>query len=105
MLRVPTKRLCIPVVALAFLCICQTANARQPEIRNVNIRGLQIGAKTTLAIDGTDLLPAPRVFLDDQALETILDPASTPTRVLLTLPLPDTLVKQIEGYWSQNMKY
>lgn len=68
-----------------------TADARQPEIRNINIRGLQIGATTTLTIDGTDLLPAPRLFLDEQALEATLDPASTPARVILSVPVPESV--------------
>ncbi len=84
----PARLLCLASI-LFFLCT--PVGARQPEIRSVNIRGLQIGAKTTLTLDGTDLLPNPRVFLDDQALDAVLDPASTPTRVLLSIPLPETI--------------
>ncbi len=85
------QRVLVVLFALLSVAACSTADARQPEIRNVNIRGLQIGGTTTLTIDGTDLLPAPRLFLDEQAIETTLDPASTPTRVLLSIPLPETI--------------
>lgn len=81
-------RLTAFVVAASFH---STADARQPEIRNVNIRGLQTGAKTTLTIDGTDLLPSPRLFLDEQPLELTLEPNSTATRVILSVALPDTI--------------
>ncbi len=85
----------VACLAIFSLAVCSTANARQPEIRNVNIRGLQIGATTTLTIDGTDLLPSPRLFLDEQALEATLDPASTPTRVVLAIPLPEAIAPGI----------
>ncbi len=79
------------LIILTTLACGSTAQARQPEIRNVDMRGLQIGAKTSLIIDGTDLLPAPRVFLDELVLDAAVDPTSTPTRVILSVPIPDTV--------------
>ncbi len=88
------KRLFIGI-CLATVACCSTAEARQPEIRGINLRGLQIGAKTSVIIDGSDLLPAPRVFLDELLLEPTLDPTSTPTRVILSVPLPETVAPGI----------
>src|SRR5262245_7528054 len=85
MLRRLLKRiLCIALVLLAPA----TSYARPPEVRNLDLRGLQIGAPTTLTIDGADLLRAPRVFLDDKPVEAAIDPKSTATRVVLTVTPP-----------------
>lgn len=67
-----------------------TTQARPPEVRTINLRGLQIGQATTLTIDGTDLLPAPKVWLNDRALDPIVDEKqSNPNRVVLSLTLPN----------------
>ena len=79
------------VLALGLLTgIAAAAHARPPEIRNIDLRGLQIGAPTPLTIDGLDLLPAPRLFLNEKPVDIALDPRSTPTRAILTITLPDT---------------
>lgn len=65
-----------------------TAEARPPEIRNIDLRGLQVGAATVVTIDGVDLLPTPRVFLNERPVEAAVDPKSTPTRAVLTVTLP-----------------
>jgi hypothetical protein len=49
---------------------------------------LEIGASTALTIDGADLLPNPRVYLDERPIETAVDPQSTPTRLVLSVKLP-----------------
>jgi hypothetical protein len=41
--------------------------AAPPTINSISLRGLQIGGKTTIAIDGNDLLPAPRLILSTGA--------------------------------------
>ncbi len=72
-------------------CLSFTASAamaRPPEIRNLDLRALQSGAATKLTMDGADLLPAPKFFLDDQPLEVQIDPASTAARVIATVTLP-----------------
>lgn len=78
------------VVTLGLLAgMAATAEARPPEIRNIDIRGLQTGAATQLTIDGLDLLPAPRVFLNDKPVDVAIDAKSTPTRAILTVTLPE----------------
>ncbi|MDB5386831.1 MAG: hypothetical protein JWM11_2477, partial [Planctomycetaceae bacterium] len=69
-----------------------SAEARSPEVRNVNLRGLQIGAVTVLTIDGVDLLPEPRIYLNDKLLTGTLDPASTAARVIVSVPVPETVL-------------
>jgi hypothetical protein len=39
-------------------------------------------------IDGADLLPNPRVYLDERPLDAIVDPQSTPTRLIVNVKLP-----------------
>lgn len=62
---------------LIFFCgltlVSFAAQARPPEIRKVNMRGFQIGQSTVVTIDGTDLLPAPKLLLGANAVEATLD--------------------------------
>lgn len=82
-------RLTLCVVAWMAALGPLTLHARPPEIRNVNLRGLQIGGKTVVTVDGSDLLPAPRVWLNGQSLEATLEPQSTATRAILSVALPE----------------
>ena len=78
------------LLTVVMLSISQSAEARSPEIRNINLRGLQIGQPTAVVIDGTDLLPNPQVFLGSQPLKEItLDPTSTATRLVLSIAVPE----------------
>src|SRR5262245_13104437 len=45
--------------------------AVEPAIRNVNIRGLQLGGSTSLVIDGDDLGKEPRLLLPFSAKPTL----------------------------------
>lgn len=80
---------CLSLAALFIVLTSTTVHGRPPEIRSINLRGIQIGAATTVAIDGADLLPNPQVFLDDRRIEATVDPMSMPARLLLTIPLPE----------------
>lgn len=51
-------RLIIALVALAPL-----ARATEPSIRNIHLRGLQVGGTTTIVVDGDDLGAAPKLLL------------------------------------------
>lgn len=86
----------IILFAVVTLSVSQSADARPPEIRNINLRGLQIGQPTAVIIDGTDLLPNPQLFLGQQQLKEItLDPACTATRLVLSIIVPDTTLTGI----------
>jgi hypothetical protein len=51
-------------------------HAGEPEIRNLNVRGLQVGGTTTLVVDGDDLGTAPRLWLTFPA-KVVRKPGST----------------------------
>ena len=76
-----------PFSLALVLCLATVSYARPPEIRAVNLRGLQIGGATTLTIDGADLAPVPRIALDDTLLEATVDPASNANRLIVTVPV------------------
>lgn len=78
----------VSVFAGVLLAAC-SSDARPPEIRNVNIRGLQIGQATTITLDGVDLQPAPKVFLNDRSLDVVVDPQSNAARAVLTATVPN----------------
>lgn len=66
------------------------AIAKPPEIRNVNVRGFQIGQPTIVTIDGVDLLPAPKLWLNANAVEAAIDDKqSNANRLVLTATLPN----------------
>src|SRR5687767_9472504 len=50
-------------VWLLIVAIASPAAAAPPSARSINLRGLQIGGTTTIVVDGTDLLPNPRVVM------------------------------------------
>lgn len=72
------------VVAL----LATIAWAKHPEIRSLNVRGLQIGQPTVVTIDGVDLLPTPKLWLNAHAIDATLDEKqSNANRVVLTVTL------------------
>lgn len=78
----------VSVILLAW----HSAIARPPEIRNINVRGFQIGQPTVVTIDGVDLLPAPKLWLNANAVEaTIDDKQSNANRLVLTATLPNEI--------------
>ena len=90
------KNASIPTRSLALLAVVvfvpELAHARPPEIRNVNVRGFQIGQPTVVTIDGVDLLPAPKLWLNANAVEaTIDDKQSNANRLVLTATLPNEI--------------
>lgn len=83
---------CALAVCCAVVAFASSSPAAPPTIRNVNIRGLQVGGKTTLTIDGTDLLPAPQIVLPfAKAQQKLLDKA-TATRIQFEISLPESVI-------------
>ncbi len=77
-------------LAYVFTLMSSTAPARPPEIRNINMRGFQIGQPTVVTIDGVDLLPAPKLWLNANAVEAAIDDKqSNANRIVLTAMLPN----------------
>lgn len=81
-------RLVVIVLTVSF--VVQSAYAKTPEIRSVNVRGFQIGQPTIVTIDGVDLLPAPKLWLNVNAVESAIDDKqSNANRLVLTATLPN----------------
>lgn len=81
------------VTFLIIALITSTAFARPPEIRSVNVRGLQIGQPTVVTIDGVDLLPAPKLLLGANAVAVTLDDKqSNANRIVLTATLSNETI-------------
>src|SRR5438132_14145015 len=59
-----------------FFLLTSPLAAAEPAVRNVNVRGLQLGGTTTVTIDGDDLGKSPRLLLPFPAKQT-LKPGST----------------------------
>ena len=51
------------LLLVAFSALTSTASAGEPTIRNLSLRGVEIGAATTIVVDGDELGTAPRLLL------------------------------------------
>ena len=66
--------------------------AAPPIVRNIDIRGLQIGGTTTVAFDGADLPPGARVMMSVPIAAQVVRPNATATRVEIDVTLDGSLV-------------
>jgi hypothetical protein len=62
-----------------------------PNLTNVTPRGLQIGAKTNLVLEGQDLLPDPQVVLSVPVAKQVVKAGASPTRVEIELTLDENV--------------
>jgi len=74
------------VLLVFFLGTAGTLCAGEPTIRNLNIRGLQIGGTTTLVVDGDELGGTPRLLLPFPARQA-LKPGATKTQASFDVTL------------------
>jgi hypothetical protein len=78
---------------VSFIAICllasSAAQAVEPTIRNINIRGLQIGGTSTITIDGEDLAPDLRLLLPLDIVKQELKPEATDKRAVFDVTLGD----------------
>ena len=64
-------------VLVSSLCLgASVVHAAEPSIRNLDIRGLQIGGSTALVVDGEELGTSPRLLLPFAAKQTLKPGAS-----------------------------
>jgi hypothetical protein len=75
---------------LFFLFITSPLLAAEPNIRNLNVRGLQVGGTTTIAVDGDEFGKAPKLLLPFPAKQT-LKPGSTDKQATFEIALDDTI--------------
>lgn len=74
---------------LAVLVVLAAASslAAPPKITNIDFRGLQVGGKTTLTIDGADLLPDPKLVTAFPIANAVLKENARPNRIQLDVTL------------------
>lgn len=80
-------RRCAMLVTIGVTLLCSTVVQGAPEIKNLSLRGLQIGATTTLVIDGDGLLPEPRIELGVVVAKQTIKPNATDKRVEIEISL------------------
>ena len=80
---------------VAFLLLLVPAVALQgaePSIRNIDVRGLQIGGMTRLTIDGAELLPNPRLVSSLPIAKQELQPNPAANRLIVNVTLAKDVV-------------
>jgi hypothetical protein len=85
---------CLALVALGLAT--RSAVAVEPTLRDINLRGLEVGGTTTLIVDGDDLGTAPRLLLPFVAMQE-LKPGGTDKRVTFDVGLAADVVP---GYYQ-----
>ncbi len=73
-------------IAISFSATIAVAAA--PTIGAISLRGLQIGATTTIAIDGADLAPDLQIVLPMAIAKQVVRPGATPQHAELEVTLP-----------------
>lgn len=79
------------LLTFVFLVHVGTLQAAEPAVRNLSVRGLQIGGTTTLTVDGDDLGKAPRLLLPFPAKQ-ILKPGGSDKQAVFDVVLPADLI-------------
>ncbi len=59
-----------------------------PRIDDISLRGLQLGATTTVTLSGAELLPEPQLLLGEEPLPIAIKEGSTAERIELEIALP-----------------
>jgi len=90
----PHCHLICRILAACVMLAHQDGSAAEPEIRNVDIRGLATGSTTTLTIDGTNLSTETRLVLPFPA-EQELKPGATATRAVFDVTVPGDVIPGI----------
>src|SRR5262245_47223661 len=84
-----TSFLRIFTATLVVFWVVTPASAAPPQITRVTMPALQIGASTTLIIEGTDLTPNPRVVMPVPITAQTVKEPSMPNRVQIDVKLAD----------------
>jgi len=77
---------CSLLSAIAVCCAVHKASAA-PTINSLSLRGLQVGARTTLVIDGSELGPETKILLTSPIAEQSVKPGATPQHVEVEIAL------------------
>ncbi len=87
------------IVLLAFGLGAARAGAAEPVLRDINVRGLEIGVTTTLVVDGDELGTAPRLLLPFPTKQE-LKPGATDKRATIDVALA---AEVIPGYYQVRL--
>src|SRR5262245_60953203 len=101
----PLNRSCeLHSLAMTMLaCLAWAGNSQAaPQISNLSPRGLRIGGTTTVTIEGTDLVPIPRVLLPVPLSAQSVRPGATATRCQIEIKLPQTISPGLYNLWVAN---
>lgn len=88
--RGPVVRMFATVVACIFAALSITpdyVDGAAPTVRTLSVRGLRVGGPTTMIIDGSDLLPNPRIVLTQPIASQSVKPTSSATRLEIDVVL------------------
>ncbi len=90
------------LAALVFLISLTTLQASagpQPSVSSMSVRGLQSGGTTTIVINGSDLLPDPRIVCLAPITKQEVKPGATATRVEMDVTLDAKAEPGIYNAW------
>ena len=82
----PAKKCCASLLAVAVVALARQAHAA-PQIKNISLRGLQVGAVNTLVIEGDELSPSPRILLTAPVARQVIKDGATANRLEIELAL------------------
>src|SRR6476661_7554968 len=82
----PAKKCCASFLAVMVVALATQAHAA-PQIKNVSLRGLQVGAVNTLVIEGDELSPSPRILLTAPVARQVIKDGATANRLEIELAL------------------
>ena len=78
------------------------ATAANPVVRNVNLRGLQIGGTTTIVVDGSNLLPDPKLISTLPITKQTLRPKSNANRLEIDVTVNAKAIPGFYNIWIAN---
>jgi hypothetical protein len=86
------------LAALVACTLPASACLAAPTINNISLRGLTIGQPTTVVIDGSDLLPDPRIVLPVKVASQSVKPNATPSRVEIEITVDSSAAPGIYSF-------
>src|SRR5688500_5255330 len=90
-----TRRTTLGWLSAAVLACFASAASAAPTINSVSLRGLTIGQSTTIVIDGSDLLPDPRLVLPVKIAAQTVKPNATANRVEIDVTIDGSVTPGI----------
>ena len=83
----PTRGSWFLGLAAVILVSAASAVRAAPQITNLSLRGLQAGGITTLVIEGSELLPEPRLWFSTPVAKSTIKEGATPQKLEVEITL------------------